>query len=160
MTEALKFLLIPLLGVAGWMLAARWPRSAALLTLAAALGLLALWVLGLASGLFGLPLGIHRSLSRVLVKGVWFAAPFATGAFVCRGVVDQENRELLGALAVVLALILVMGASFTGTMGPTHGPLGAGNSARFILLHLIAMPLLSGSLLGLWAYLAWRSGKA
>lgn len=160
MMEILKFLLIPLLGAAGWMLAARWQRSAAWLTLAAALLLMALWLLGSASGLFGLPLSIHHSLARVLVKGVWIAAPFAVGAFVCRGVVDQENRELWGALAVVLATILVMGASFTGTMGPTHGALGSGNSTRFILLHLIAMPLLSGGLLGLWAYLAWKSGKA
>ena len=160
MIEASRLLLIPLLGVAGWMLAARWPRTAALLTLAMALGLLAIWVLGLASGLFGLPLGIHRSLSRVLVKGVWIAAPFAAGAFVSRGVADQDNRDLLAAGVVVLSLMLVMGAAFTGTMGPIHGTLGSGSSARFVLLHLIALPLLSGGSLCLWAYLAWRSRQA
>ncbi len=157
MLEASRFLLIPLLGAAGWVLAARLPRGTAILTLAGALGLLAIWILGLASGLFGLPLGIHRSLARALVVSAWVAAPFATGAFVSRGVVAQENRELLGALTVVLSLILVMGASFTGMMGPTHGALGSGNSSRFVLLHLIALPLLSGGCLAAWAYLAWRS---
>ena len=157
MIEASRFLLIPLLGAAGWVLAARLPRTGAMLTLAAAVGLLAIWILGIASGLFGLPLDLHRSLARALVVGVWVAAPFATGAFVSRGVADQENRDLLGALAVVLSVILVMGASFTGMMGPTHGALGSGNSARFVLLHLIALPLLSGGGLAAWAWLAWRS---
>ena len=157
MIEASRFLLIPLLGAAGWVLAARLPRAGAWLTLAAAMGLLAIWILGIATGLFGLPLSIHRSLARALVVGAWVAAPFAIGAFVSRGVADQDNRELMGALAVVLSLILVMGASFTGMMGPTHGALGSGNSARFILLHLIALPILTGGGLAAWAWLAWRS---
>ncbi|HEU5180796.1 MAG TPA: hypothetical protein VFW45_08385 [Candidatus Polarisedimenticolia bacterium] len=160
MLEASRFLLVPLLGAAGWVLATRLPRASAILTLAAALGLLAIWSLGLASGLFGLPLGIHRRLAQILVMSAWVAAPFATGTFVSRGVVDQENRELLGALTVVLSLILVMGASFTGMMGPTHGALGSGNSSRFMVLHLIALPLLSGLGLAAWAYLAWRSRES
>jgi len=160
MLEASRFLLVPLLAAAGWVLAGRLPRAGAILSLLAALGLLAIWFVGFASGLFGLPLRIHSEVAQSLILCVWIAAPFATGVFVSRGVAIQDNRELLGAAVVVLSLILVMGASFTGMMGPTHGALGTGSSARFTILHLIMMPVLSGIGLAAWAWLAWQSRES
>jgi len=162
MIEILKFLLLPLLGISGWVLGAAKPRASALLNQWTAYALLALWLLEAAAGVMGGPESFHLNLGHVVVMATWLTAPLAVGAFLHSAVSEEQERSALGAIGAGLSIVAVLMMAVTGYMGPTHAATGARHILRFEFLHFLAAPSLAGGALFLWiaaAREATREGR-
>lgn len=156
MIEILKWLLLPLLGAAGWFLRRFYPRFGCAFNEKAALALFALWGIVGAAGIFGAPERLHRPLAQLLIGSTWLVTPFVIGSLVQGAIAKQENRGLGAAGVVFLVLVSILLTAATGYMGPSHA--SGGGSLAFAILHLMIMPGVSGAGLLLWAFMARREG--
>jgi hypothetical protein len=154
MADLLKFLLLPLLLAAGWVLGARWPKAGALINQGAAIALLACWALEAVAGVFGGPETFHRMLAHGAVGLAWVLVPVAVGIFLHEGVARGEARAILGAFAAGAAMMAVLATAVTGYLGPTRAPAGPQHALRFEILHFVAAPGLAAAAMILWAWVA------
>jgi hypothetical protein len=153
-SEAIGALWFPALIAAAVLLSRRWPiamrRVSRGLALAVGAALLCIVVSGLAHG--SRPAGaIHRWLSHGLLILAWNAIPLAIGVTLAR----VRARPIIAAgriLGLLLLLVILFVASFTGYLGPSQGPIDARSLTRFRVLHYGLWPSVSIALVVWWSY--------
>ncbi|HEY2148855.1 MAG TPA: hypothetical protein VGH32_13020, partial [Pirellulales bacterium] len=151
MADALKLLLVPVYGWAGWWLsqrfgdrARRWLRT----VIGAAF---ILWIATVATGIGRNAepgATTHRWLGHGLFIAVWLLAPAATGMLVQR----SRRFAIWLALAVISVGATLLGA-LTGYLGPSHGDARSPETVmRFNVLHCTFLHVVVGVCLFAWIF--------
>jgi hypothetical protein len=154
MGGALAVLWFPAIIAAAGLLSWRWPTAMRRLSLglACTVGatLLCIAVSGLAHD--SRPAAtVHLWLSHGLLILAWNAIPLAIGVSLA----GARARPVFAA-GRALGLLFLLGAlfvaSFTGYLGPSHGPIDALALTRFRVLHYGLFPALTIALVVAWWY--------
>src|SRR5690242_2435058 len=102
MWDFLYLLALPALGVAAWLLSARFPAGMRRLVCDTVAVTAVLWAVLVATGLMRQPGDrsalVHRWLGHFLVLVVWYAAPLSAGVVLQQGV----RRRPWGSIACVV----------------------------------------------------------
>ena len=152
MSEAVGFFWLPTLIAVALLLSRRWPfvmrRVSRGLAVTVGLTVVCLVISGLAHG-SQVAAMIHRWLSHGLLFWAWSAIPLAIGVTVARARAGPilAVGQVLGLL---LLLVVLFVASFTGYLGPSHGPSDALSVTRFRVLHYGLWPSVSIALVAGW----------
>ena len=154
MNELVRLLLFPAIVLAAWLISRKRNASARKSARLMSVFLATILVCIAVTGWFR-PVGeaatIHRWAGHALVLAAWLFVPFAVGVALQHHI----HQRPIGAIAQVLALLLLLGltllASFTGYLGPSHADqLTQETRNRFHVLHLFVLPGLVAVLLAFW----------
>jgi hypothetical protein len=159
----LSLLLLPALLVAGWQIARRCDIGSHVQRTLAAVALSWMFVVMLAGLMRDTRewiLELHRWGAHGFLILIYLATPLAIGARF------GQRAGSAGFVILLLSLLLVSFlASITGYLNPTPEELAANavhaeTHNRFVVLHMIVLPLVTLVLTGLWVRAAWRPSAA
>ena len=154
MVEAVRLLLFPAIVVAAWLLSRRHSelarKSARLIPGLLALILAFMAVTGWVRSQDAVAM-VHRWVGHAFLIAAWLSVPFAIGVLLQQ----QLSRRPVFAIAVSLELLLLLGlvvaASITGYLGPSHqDEFSDERHNRFVVLHLCLLPGAGFLLLATW----------
>jgi hypothetical protein len=157
-TDWVRVLLPLILGVGAGVFAARYPTLLTRICFALTVSTILLWMALLVTGIARQPEGslaeVHRWCAHLFVIALWIAAPVSIAVLLRVRLVQHRVSTLGYCLVALAALALGFVAGFTGYLGPSHTNTESepGDLARFQVIHLIALPAITGLLLGVWAY--------
>ena len=160
LTDALRFLLLPTIVVAAWLISSRYPerarQAARLLGLILTAVLVAIAVTGLQRQ--ANPDSIHKWFGHGSLIAVWLAAPFAIGVILQRRIRRRPVLAVFQCFMVLASVGLNLVGGFTGYIGPswqTHVEadnerLVEETTNRFYVLHGVVLPCLYLAFLAGW----------
>jgi hypothetical protein len=100
---------------------------------------------------------IHRRLAHGLMILAWMGVPLSIGAWLERNFSERPFRAIGGTLVLLALLGLVLFASFTGYLGPSHtNMLSEETHNRWRVSHLFALPGLVFALAAAWWWMFRR----
>jgi hypothetical protein len=154
MSKAAGFLWFPVFVAVALLLSRRWPiamrRVSRGLAISVGLAVVCLVVSGLAHGSH-LAATIHRWLSHGLLIWAWNAIPLAIGVTLARACA-RPIVAVGRTFGLLLLLVVLFVASFTGYLGPSLGPTDALSLTRFRVHHYGLWPSVSIVLVAGWYY--------
>ena len=158
--DVLRFLLLPAILVAAWLISSHYPerarQAARLLGFILAIGLIAMAATGYER--LENPDSTHRWFGHGSLIVAWLAAPFAIGVILQRRIRLRPILAILQSFMILAAVGLNLEGGFTGYLGPSTQPnVEAGNERlaeetinRFYVLHAVVLPCLYFAFLGIW----------
>lgn len=103
---------------------------------------------------------VHRWTGHVLVILLWICVPFAVLALAIGKLWRFPLTTIGQGFVLLLAIPVMLLASFTGYLGPSYDPLmNEETRIRFLVLHCFILPALLTCLLVAWFFI-FRSGHA
>jgi cytochrome bd-type quinol oxidase subunit 2 len=97
---------------------------------------------------------IHKWSGHALVIAVCSFVPFSAGVGLQRNIRRRPGFAIAQTIVLLSLLALVLLASFTGYLGPSHvEDVSESTRNRFTILHLFALPSLIAILLTAWYWL-------
>jgi cytochrome bd-type quinol oxidase subunit 2 len=154
MIEAVRLLILPVIVVAAWLFSRRHSelarKSARLISLLFAFALAVMALTGWVQSQETIAT-IHRWAGHAFLIGAWLFVPFATGVLLQQQLRRRPVLAIAASASMVLLLGLVVAASITGYLGPSHQEHFSDETHnRFIVLHFCVLPGLISLLLIAW----------
>lgn len=150
----ISFLIEPALGVASWLLSARFPGATRRFVCGAVVVAAVLWGALMATGLMLLggetSRSVHNWLAHILVLVVWYTVSLSAGVVLQQGLRLRPWRSLACVLGTLLTCGFCILSALTGHLAPADPERHPDTALRFKVLHLVVLPSMTGILLGLW----------
>jgi quinol-cytochrome oxidoreductase complex cytochrome b subunit len=158
--DVLRFLLLPAIVVAAWLISSRYPerarQAARLFGVILAVGFLATTATGLER--LTNPDSTHRWFGHGSLIVAWLAAPFAIGVILQRRIRQRPISAIFQTFMILAAVGLNLLGGFTGYLGPSTQPnVETGDTRlveetinRFYVMHTVVLPCLYFAFVGIW----------